>query len=97
MGVTKESYISVSADGARTVIDTKDNAAFQGLADVITALLSGDKEELETYFAAEVTGSKEAWNLNLKAKDETVSSSVKTISLTGDKVNILSHICGEIH
>ena len=90
MGLTKSSLIRVTPDGARTVIGMESNPTFLGIANIISAILAGDKNLLEEHFTAAVSETENVWHMTLVPKDETVLSAVASIELSGDAKNLNS-------
>ncbi|MBV2090020.1 MAG: outer membrane lipoprotein carrier protein LolA [Candidatus Thiodiazotropha sp. (ex Ctena orbiculata)] len=52
------------------------------------SVLSGDRETLERYFTPELTGSQNAWSLNLIPKQGALGSKINRIEITGTALQI---------
>ncbi len=83
MIVTNEKIIQKTPDGRTTVLSGKDNEAFKGISQSVTALFSGDKSALDKNFVVNFTSTATTWKMVLTPKDKTVASAMKTIVVSG--------------
>ncbi|MBQ1833901.1 MAG: outer membrane lipoprotein carrier protein LolA [Treponema sp.] len=81
--VTNDKIIQKSPDGKTSVMSGKDNEAFKGISQSVTALFSGDKSALEKNFNIAFTSTASTWQMVLTPKDKTVASVMKTITVSG--------------
>ncbi|MBW9271191.1 MAG: outer membrane lipoprotein carrier protein LolA [Candidatus Thiodiazotropha sp. (ex. Lucinisca nassula)] len=56
------------------------------------SVLSGDRETLERYFTPELTGSQNAWSLNLIPKQGALGSKINRIEITGTALQIQRYL-----
>ncbi|MBW9258246.1 MAG: outer membrane lipoprotein carrier protein LolA [Candidatus Thiodiazotropha sp. (ex. Lucinisca nassula)] len=56
------------------------------------SVLSGDRETLERYFTPELTGSQNAWSLNLIPKQGALGSKINRIEITGKALQIQRYL-----
>ena len=81
--VTGDKIIQKSPNGKTTVLSGKDNDAFKGVSQSVTALFSGDKSALEKNFTIKFSSTANSWQMVLTPKDKTVASAMKTITVSG--------------
>jgi hypothetical protein len=77
-------YIIQSRGNQRTVLSTQGNEAFIRMAEIISAVFTGDKQRLtenfELYFIGIITN----WEMGLIPRDRTVASVTGRIAMKGD-------------
>ena len=83
MAVTENSFIQVTADGTRSVMDASSNEVFRSVAGTVYAMFSGDKEELERNFTIDFSSQSDGWRMVLEPKDQTIASAIKSVTMGG--------------
>ncbi len=84
MVISKERIVQISSDGKQSVVDGKDNPTFLGISATITAVFSGDMDEINKRFFTEFKDLGEGkWSIALKPKDSSIASVVGSITLSG--------------
>lgn len=84
MAVTK-TYMIQEMNGRQRKTDGSKNPTFTNMANVISALFTGNQEEIMNSFNVECIPDSEkayAWKIKLSPTDKTISSYIKEISLT---------------
>jgi len=84
MAVTKTSIIQTKPDGTKNVTDGSSNEVFKSIAQTLSSLFSGNRNDLEQYFNIEesaLNGSE--WKMTLSPKDKTMAGAIKKIELSG--------------
>jgi len=70
----------------RTVLSAQGNETFQGMAQVIGGVFSGNAASLENNFEIFFTGNISSWEMALIPRDKTISSFAQRISMRGSDV-----------
>ena len=84
MSVTESSIIQTAPDGTKTVIDGSSNEVFKTVAQTLSSLFGGSRENVEKYFEVkDFDSSASGWKLLLEPKDKTIAQALKTIELGG--------------
>ena len=84
MAVTESSIIQTAPDGTKTVIDGSANEVSKTVAQTLSSLFGGSRENVEKYFQVkDFDSSASGWKLLLEPKDKTIAQALKTIELGG--------------
>ena len=86
LSLGKDYIIQSRAGGQKTVLSAQGNETFVRLADVISAVFSGNAQRLLDNFQVYYSGSPGAWELGLLPLDKAIASCADRITMTGDAV-----------
>ena len=78
--------------GQKTVLSAQGNETFLRMADVISAVFSGNAQKLLDSFAVYYSGGTAAWEIGLTPLDKTINSFAEKIIMKGDTVIRSIHI-----
>ena len=82
--LTKDTMVQISANGTKSVMSGKDNQIFANISDTLSSVFSGNVESLKKNFIYDFTDDgKGTWIVVLTPKDSTISSVMKTLTLSG--------------
>lgn len=82
--ITEREMIQIAPNGQKSTMDFSSNPAFSSIAKTIKSLFNNDLAELEKNFTVDFKDTGEGgWEMNLKPKDRTVASAIKSIDIAG--------------
>ena len=86
MKVEKTKITQIGADGKENIIEAGSNQVFQSVAQMMSAVFSGDKSALEDAFFVDFADEGESCTLSMKPKDKTIQSAISSIDMRVDCV-----------
>ena len=86
--LTEDKMIMIAMNGAKTVMDGKDDQLFSNISETLSCVFSGDAAALKKNFNCEFSIPQPGfWTLMLRPKDSTIASVMKTLELSGTYIN----------
>lgn len=86
--LTEDKMIMIAMNGAKTVMDGKDDQLFSNISETLSCVFSGDAAALKKNFNCEFSIPQPGfWTLILRPKDSTIASVMKTLELSGTYTN----------
>ncbi len=92
MAVTKTMIIQTRPDGTKNVTDGSSNEVFKSIAQTLSSMFSGSRQELESNFTVKnFNVEKENWTLLLEPKDKTIASVLNSIEMGGAVKHVVNN------